>query len=833
MSVHSHVSVRVPATCANLGPGFDCLGLALTLYTSYRVAFSPAAAPTDPILSIELRCVAEHAQPALALPADRRNLFCAALSARLAQLGMPPLDLRVRATFGAPPERGLGSSAAAVVAGLLAAEAITQRMHPRPILVSARPTSPAASVAPPRPAGRGGWGVRTSLLDAAVALEHGQHPDNVAAALLGGLVATARDERAGGWRAARVPCPDDLRAVLLVPDFAMDTAQGRALLPPSYSRADAVHNAGHAALLVAALATGDREAVAAAMDDRFHEPYRTPLFPQLPDLRAAAYEAGALGVCLSGGGSSVLALAADDRAQDVAGGLREAARALAVPGCVLIAGIDRRGAMVTDDADEEVPVPQPGEPGLAPTLAGQRGAVGAAGEAGLAATDAEPGGASTSIRRGAWRAPTAETGRGGDGTTLFCPDCGSRHSIQHTEYRCACGRPLEVALHDPALLRDGAAARRRLFDARLGALAAEDRSGVWRFRELLLAPPLSQVAPVTRPEGQTNCYFVGRNSDSPGHRTIGELAGLDWLWVKHEGENPTGSFKDRGMTLGVSVARWLGAEAVACASTGNTAASMAAYAAQAGLRALVLLPEGKVAAGKLSQALAYGAEVRQIAGDFDRAMVEVERLCRDEGIYLLNSLNPFRILGQQSLAFELAQQLRWDAPDWIALPAGNLGNTSALGMGLLRAHLLGLIARLPRIAAIQAAGANPFYQSYREGFAALRPVQAQTLATAINIGHPVSFPRAREVIRATRGVVAEVTDDEIMRAKAVVDRAGIGCEPASAASIAGLRQLVAAGTIQPHERVVAILTGNLLKDPDAVLHTQRVAAASGEEAQPC
>ena len=815
MSVHSHVSVRVPATCANLGPGFDCLGLAITLYTSYRVAFSPAAAPTHPTLNVELRCAAEHAQPALALPADHRNLFCTALASRLAQLGAPPLDLRVCATFGVPPERGLGSSAAAVVGGLLAAEAIGRRMDPR--LGACGDNARLCAL-------ESGRGCGSNLLDAAVALEHGQHPDNVAAALLGGLVVTARDERRGAWSAVQSTVPDDLRAVLFVPDFAMDTSQGRMLLPPSYSRADAVHNAGHAALLVAALATGIHDAIAAAMDDRFHEPYRTPLFPQLPALRAAAYEAGALGVCLSGGGSSVLALAVDDKAQDVADALREAARALGVPGCVLIAAIDRQGAVVSGvdddsvscerDDDEGILIPRPQRVADVPALHSTErgGAGGAEGEAGLTASDA---------------------GRGSDETALFCPDCGARFGIQHTEYRCVCGRPLEVALHDPALPRDGAAAKRRLFDARLGALAAEDRSGVWRFRELLVAPPLPRVAPVTRPEGQTNCYFVGRGSDAPGHRAIGEFAGLDWLWVKHEGENPTGSFKDRGMTLGVSVARWLGAEAVACASTGNTAASMAAYAAHAGLRALVLLPEGKVAAGKLSQALAYGAEVRQIAGDFDRAMVEVEQLCRDEGIYLLNSLNPFRILGQQSLAFELAQQLGWEPPDWIALPAGNLGNTSALGMGLLRAYQLGLIARLPRIAAIQAAGANPFYQSYRDGFAALRPVQAQTLATAINIGHPVSFPRAREVIRTTRGVVAQVTDDEIMRAKAVVDRAGIGCEPASAASVAGVRQLVAMGAIQPHERVVAILTGNLLKDPDAVLRAQRAADAAREEAQLC
>jgi threonine synthase len=297
--------------------------------------------------------------------------------------------------------------------------------------------------------------------------------------------------------------------------------------------------------------------------------------------------------------------------------------------------------------------------------------------------------------------------------------------------------------------------------------------------------------------------------------------GLDQLWIKHEGENPTGSFKDRGMTVAVSVARWLGATAVACASTGNTSASMAAYAAQAGLPSIVLLPEGKVASGKLSQAIAYGAQIRQIPGDFDRAMEEVERICRDEGCHLLNSLNPFRVLGQQTLALELLQQLSWQAPDWIVLPAGNLGNTTAVGRGLLLAHRLGLISRLPRIAAIQASGANPFYQSFQHGFAGLMPVEAHTLATAINIGNPVSFRRAREVILATAGVVAEVSDQEILRAKAIIDQAGIGCEPASAASIAGLLQLVDAGVVGHTDRVVAILTGNLLKDPDSVLPAQR------------
>ncbi|HEU5438483.1 MAG TPA: threonine synthase [Ktedonobacterales bacterium] len=774
MSVRSHITVRVPATCANLGPGFDCLGLAITLYTSYRVEYEPASTPSHPTISIELLASGEHAQPALALPADERNLFYVALIARLAHFGAPPQDLRIQATFDVPPERGLGTSAAAVVGGLLAAGAIAEHLN----LHDAQEDG--------------------KLLDAAVALEHGQHADNAAAALAGGLVVSARDERRGTWRAVQAPLPDDLRAVLFIPDVPMDTARGRALLPPSYSRADAVHNVGHAALLVAALATGTHDAIAGAMDDRFHEPYRARLFPQLPEMRAAAYDAGALGVCLSGGGSTVLAIAAD-QAERVADAMREAARALRVPGHVLMAGIDRRGAVVT------------GAGSAAPEGARKT-------TASLAKAERAPG----------QDVPPSLVGAEESGMRLRCPACGASYPLRRMQYRCSCGQPLDVARDDPMPARDGDAWR-RLFDERLGALGPQERSGVWRFRELLM--PLPAVVAITRPEGQTNCYFVGQGAASVGHKAVGAFAGAERLWVKHEGENPTGSFKDRGMTVGVSIARWLGAEAVACASTGNTAASMAAYAAQAGLRALVLLPEGKVAAGKLSQALAYGAEIRQIAGDFDRAMVEVERLCQDEGIYLLNSLNPFRILGQQSLAFELAQQFQWDVPDWIVLPAGNLGNTSALGIGLLTAFRLGLIERLPRIAAIQAAGANPFYQSYRGGFVELKSVQAHTLATAINIGDPVSYLRARDVIRATRGVVGEVTDDEILRAKAVVDRAGIGCEPASAASVAGVRRLVSQGTIQPHERVVAVLTGNLLKDPDAVLLAQRV--ARGEEVGPC
>jgi threonine synthase len=739
MSVPSHISVRVPATSANLGPGFDCLGMALGLSSTFEVDVLSLAAPADYQPAIEISS-AWGDDPAIAsLPGNDQNLFYHAFTTQLAAHHLTIPATRIRMRIGVPPGRGLGSSATAVVAGVLAAEALAGHAH----------TAEA----------------RQDLLDAAVALEHGSHADNVAAALLGGLVVTVKDQERGGWRAVRVPLPEGLRAVLFVPTFSMDTVAGRKLLPEGYSRADAVANSGRLALLLASLATGDLDALNLAMRDCFHEPYRAQLFPQLPDLLEAAREAGAHGAALSGGGPTIVALVKDN-AEDVAAALAQRAAELEIEGRVLIVAPETQGAAV-----------RVGAPASAPSLA--------------------------------------------------CPECERVYALERQDYRCACGNPLDVALGSVGAERD-AVSWRRLFDERLGSVEALNRSGVWRFRELLL--PLPEVAPVCRPEGQTNLYPVGRDHADGGHQRIGEFAGLERLWLKHEGENPTGSFKDRGMTVGVSIAKWLGASAVACASTGNTSASMASYAAQAGMRAIVLLPAGKVAHGKLSQAIGYGAEIQQIAGDFDQAMQDVERLCLEQGIYLLNSLNPFRILGQQSLAFELAQQLGWDAPDWIVLPAGNLGNTSALGMGLLRAYQLGLIARLPRIASVQASGANPFYRSYQDGFSGFEPVKAATLATAINIGNPVSFARARTVIQATNGVVAQVSDDEILRAKAIIDGAGIGCEPASAASVAGTRQLVASGVIAPDARVVAVLTGSMLKDPASITLAQEAAAVAVEVA---
>ena len=391
---------------------------------------------------------------------------------------------------------------------------------------------------------------------------------------------------------------------------------------------------------------------------------------------------------------------------------------------------------------------------------------------------------------------------------FFCAECGRRFPLSVVRYRCDCGAPLEIVSEQAPNVS------RATFDTRLGERSMPLASGVWRYHELL--PPISDGHIVSRPEGNTNLYAVGADLTG-GFRRVGEYAGLPAFYLKHEGENPTGSFKDRGMTVGVSQAVALSARAVACASTGNTSASLASYAAQAGIPCFVFVPEGKIASGKLAQTLAYGAVTLQIRGDFDAAMTLVQEVCARLGIYLLNSVNPFRIEGQKTIAFELLQQLGWEPPDWIVLPAGNLGNTAAFGKALLEAHHLGIIDKLPRLAPVQAAGANPFYRSYLSGFAQRFTVTADTVATAIKIGSPVSYERARRSVRETSGVVAEVSDDAILEAKAIIDRAGIGCEPASAASVAGARQLVQEGVIKPTERVAAILTGHTLKDTDTTV----------------
>lgn len=388
---------------------------------------------------------------------------------------------------------------------------------------------------------------------------------------------------------------------------------------------------------------------------------------------------------------------------------------------------------------------------------------------------------------------------------LQCMDCGATYPIDRVIYACdACGGLLDV-IHDLEAM--GGRLTRDRFDARLGALDAPFNSGVWRFKELVY-PDIADAHIVSRPEGNTNLYHVPR---------LARWAGLERLYLKHEGENPTGSFKDRGMTSGVSQARRLGMERVACASTGNTSAALAAYAALGGIGALVFFQKGQVALGKLAQSLAYGATCVQIEGDFDAAMRLVRQVCAEFGIYLLNSVNPFRLEGQKTIVFETMQQLRWRAPDWIVCPGGNLGNSSAFGKALWELYQLGLIDRMPRLAVIQAEGANPLYLGYRSGFAGQPVVKAQTLATAIKIGAPVNYAKARRALQWTGGVVEQVSDQEILDAKAQIDAAGVGCEPASACSLAGARKLVRLGVIDPGATVVGVLTGHVLKDPTIIL----------------
>ncbi|HLF07628.1 MAG TPA: threonine synthase [Thermoplasmata archaeon] len=376
---------------------------------------------------------------------------------------------------------------------------------------------------------------------------------------------------------------------------------------------------------------------------------------------------------------------------------------------------------------------------------------------------------------------------------LRCIECGTRRGAR--DVVCGCGGLVEVSLDLSNL-----DVSRKLFDHRLG-LGFPYSSGVWRFSELV--HPLARRV-ISRNEGNTHLYQ---------HDRLDKFAGVRGLAAKHDGENPTGSFKDRGMTVAVSEALRLGVEEVCCASTGNTSSSLSSYAALAGLGCKIFVPKGKVSPAKLSQTLAYGAEVVEVAGSFDDALLAVKEYASSSSSYLVNSLNPWRIEGQKSVVFELFQQLKWGDLDWLALPAGNLGNASAVGKALVESKSLGLIDSLPKLLLVQAAGAAPFHRMWKSGAESLEPVAApETAASAIRIGNPASWPKALRALRACGGDVEAVQDEDIAEAKLVIDRAGIGCEPASAAALAGVKKAVADGRIAPGDRVALILTGHLLKD---------------------
>lgn len=388
---------------------------------------------------------------------------------------------------------------------------------------------------------------------------------------------------------------------------------------------------------------------------------------------------------------------------------------------------------------------------------------------------------------------------------LQCMDCGRQYPVTQVIYTCeTCGGLLDVT-HDLAALKSRLS--HELFDSRLGSLDFPYNSGVWRYKELI-GDTIPNDRIISRSEGNTNLYHVPR---------LAEWAGIGQLFLKHEGENPTGSFKDRGMTGGFTQANVLGMTKVACASTGNTSASLASYAAWSGLHGVVLFQNKQIALGKLAQAIAYGATCIRIAADFDRNIELVRQVSAQLGIYVLNSVNPFRLEGQKSIVIEAIQQLRWKAPDWIVCPGGNLGNSSAFGKALYELHQLGLIDRMPRLAIIQAEGANPLYRAYLTEFESYAPMHAETIATAIKIGNPVNYKKAVRALEWTSGVVEQVTDQETMDAKALIDGIGIGCEPASACTLAGIRKLRDNSIIGEHETVVGILTGHILKDPDATI----------------
>ena len=401
----------------------------------------------------------------------------------------------------------------------------------------------------------------------------------------------------------------------------------------------------------------------------------------------------------------------------------------------------------------------------------------------------------------------------------FNPACRARFHIDEVLYSCStCGSLVEAqydftGIDIPALKQTWR--ERRMDNAPLS------QSGVWRYRELFpFVEDMSNV--VTIREGNTPLLNAPRAA---------EYGGITSITFKHQGFNPTGSFKDNGMTAGVAPARKLGMKRVACVSTGNTSASMAAYASAGGLDPLIFIPHGNISYGKLAQALEYGAKTFQVEANFDQILALVRTLAEKLGIYLLNSINPFRIEGQKSIVIEMMDQRDWRVPDWIVLPGGNLGNVSAFGKGLREMKELGFIDKLPRLGVIQAEGSSPFYEYMSEGAKSFRPqTHPETLATAIKIGDPVSWPKAQFEIETTNGVVERASEQEIADAKAVIGQCGIGCEPASAATLAGIKKLTAAGIIARDADVVAVLTGNVLKDPDYIYryHTGQLEAPDGK-----
>src|SRR5580698_7948424 len=381
---------------------------------------------------------------------------------------------------------------------------------------------------------------------------------------------------------------------------------------------------------------------------------------------------------------------------------------------------------------------------------------------------------------------------------LRCTGCGQRIAGQEarSDFRCpSCGDLYEVeypwseSASGTSVNRPNPFALKHLWQERRTSTLAVDQSGVWRFRDLL--PIVGDDQAITLREGNTPLYELPKSAAA---------LGMNWLLAKHQGMNPTGSFKDTGMTAALSVAVSRGFEWVACASTGNTSAAMAAYAARAGLRSMVLIPEGKIAWGKLSQAMDYGSTTIQLRTDFDGCVRVLSEIVQRAPVYLLNSVNPYRLEGQKTPAFEILEQTDWQVPHHIIVPGGNLANCAALGKGFAEMKHLGFIKRVPKISVIQAEGANPLYRWMQAGGEGeFEPVVADTRASAIRIGNPASWKKAVRILRETGGTVEQATEQEIALAKAEIGAEGIGCEPASAVTLAGLKKLVARGFVGAEE----------------------------------
>jgi threonine synthase len=407
------------------------------------------------------------------------------------------------------------------------------------------------------------------------------------------------------------------------------------------------------------------------------------------------------------------------------------------------------------------------------------------------------------------------------------PDCGAEFACGQTLIKCPqCGELLDTRYNwDKIEVPDKLSEFGKRWANRSERL---DFSGVWRFRELLNF--CEDKHKVTIGEGQTILQQNCAVADHLGMRP-------DCLYLQYEGLNPSGSFKDNGMSAAFSHAQMVGAKACACASTGNTSASMALYAHSCGLKSTVLIGSGRIAFGKLSQAMDYGAQTIQIRGDFDDCMRQVQAVCGRLGLYLLNSLNPFRLEGQKTIMYRIIEQLGWEVPDWIIVPGGNLGNSSAFGKAFDELKQLGLIERIPRMAIVNATGADTLYDlvnnkklAWNAGrvhqkviddyYADLnaRNFSPHTCASAIEIARPVNLKKCLRTIHICNGIVRAVTDEEICDAKAIVGRYGLGCEPASAASIAGLKRLRDEGVIAADERVACVLTGHPLKDPNVTVN---------------